>query len=570
MGLPRRSIVALLASLVFLAGCGKGDVPAETARGKPGTKAVASAPDELARLVPADAVGLVYAPSLEGLQNRLNVFVREFGPPGVSVDLADALKGMVGPDLAARIDRTRPIAIAVTLVARPSPEGEPARAPEPTPTFIVPVTSGAPIKADDGMGGPPMVTLGSYVGVSPVPGYAAQTTASPLLAGMPGGDVALRLDLAKVVERMRPQLDSLLDIPAGEGKAAGAAAKTLAQVGGALRDFLESAERLDLGLWVDGGKVDLEATFTAKDGSKIAKTLASGEDATPLAAAIPRDFPLEAVMAVRFDEIMKLLLPLMKQAMEQLGPEAQEAFEKQQALMLDVYAQLGGATAMGMGFGKDGIEGVMVARVKDAAAYREKSEALFATVASGPDVGTRIRPLPATKVGGVDVRSWRLEIDFEKMMSLQGSARAMPAGLDMDSIGRAAFGSEGLLMREAIVGDRLVFVYGKDDALLEKSIAAAKGGGKAPPGLAAALAKGGKPTFVLRFELREFITQMMDVMRTVSPSMTKDMPAVPAGPPLPLLLHATSEGRTFRGGVSVDVLGIAQMVKAMMPPKKPR
>jgi hypothetical protein len=238
---------------------------------------------------------------------------------------------------------------------------------------------------------------------------------------------------------------------------------------------------------------------------------------------------------------------------------------------MDAYAQLAGATAMGLGFGKDGVEGVMVARVKDAAAYREKSEGLFAAIGSGPDVGVRFRSLPAAKVGETEVRAWRMEIDFEKILSLRASQRPMPAGLDMDSFGRALFGPEGLLVREALVGDRVVLVYGGDDAFLEKAIEAAKGGGKAPPGLAAAMAKGGgRPTFVLRLELRELVAQMMDVVRAIAPSAAKEMPALPAGPPLPILAHATAEGRTFRGGVSVDVLGVVQLVKSLMPKGPPR
>jgi hypothetical protein len=58
-------------------------------------------------------------------------------------------------------------------------------------------------------------------------------------------------------------------------------------------------------------------------------------------------------------------------------------------------------------------------------------------------------------------------------------------------------------------------------------------------------------------------------VKTISPSVGKEMPAVPAGPPLPIVLHSSSEGRKFRGGLSVDVLGIVRMVM-VLEPKRPR
>ena len=42
------------------------------------------------RREPADAVGLVYAPSLDGLQQKLNVLLKEI-QPGVQVDVVDAI-----------------------------------------------------------------------------------------------------------------------------------------------------------------------------------------------------------------------------------------------------------------------------------------------------------------------------------------------------------------------------------------------------------------------------------------------------------------------------------------------
>jgi hypothetical protein len=568
MRFPRGPLHRAALSLLALAlplglpACGKSD-PGEASRGKPGTRTLASVPGDLGKLIPADAVAVVYVPSIAGLEKRINPFVAEFSP-GVKFDLAGLLGSTFGaPALGEHVDASRPVAIGVTLPA----EGGGRRGASPDPVFVLPVKDVEKAKAALG-GGPAVTASGSWIAVSKQP-IDPSAAPSPLLSGMPGGDVALRVDLARLVARFGPDLDAALSKGAEGRKAGDPAAAIVEKVGEAVKDLVGSAERLDLSLFLEDGRLDLDGTFVARPGSRL-DGVVNGGDLAGAVSRLPRDFAVEVALSGGLGPLQKMVLEFAKDLSTAFPAESRAAMERTQALGLEVLDQVEGPMVMGVDMGREGIRGVMVTGVKDAKVFREKLDATYASLGeSGAGAGMRMKPLPTTTVAGTEVRGWLFDLDLGKLVGEAG-ADAPGAAEQAERMVDAIYGKDGLRMREAIVDGRVVWVMGDDDALLAAAIAAAKGG-KTPAGLAAAVSRAGaSPLFVARIELRELATQLLGLVGTAVPSAAGKVPAVPAGPPLPVVVSAAADGRTYRGSLSMDLLAIVRAVKQVMQADGPR
>ena len=202
----------LLGMALALSGCGDkapapggGGTGAGGGGGAGGGAAVRLAPpvaDELARLVPANAFGVVYAPSIDKLIAKLkSVVVSIDAQAAQGIDAGPLLEQLAGP-AAPHVDTSRPMAIVLT----PGP----GKDDPPSPTFLLPVRDGAAAKASfgempPGASGP--VVVGSYLAMSQGPGFKAGTAPSALVKDLPAGDIVVRLDLARVVETYRPMID---------------------------------------------------------------------------------------------------------------------------------------------------------------------------------------------------------------------------------------------------------------------------------------------------------------------------------------------------------------------------
>jgi hypothetical protein len=79
---------------------------------------------------------------------------------------------------------------------------------------------------------------------------------------------------------------------------------------------------------------------------------------------------------------------------------------------------------------------------------------------------------------------------------------------------------------------------------------------------------GGRPALLVHVEARELAKQILTTVRKAMPAEKQaEMPTVPDGKPATLLVHATGQGRTYRGGLSVEVAGWADLIKSLMAPK---
>lgn len=576
----RRCLVVFVAlAACALGACGKEDSTAPAGiTSAPAT--LAAVDSSLGRLVPADALALLYAPSVDTLNAKAKVLVARFDArEAATFDVGDAVKDVAGPAYD-QLDRTGPLAVALS----PGPDaGSP-----PAPTFILPMKDAAAAAKSFGdlHGRPAPVVLGRFLALSQATGYGAAGTASPMLEGMLAGDVSVRIDLGRAVATYRKQFDRLLgsieegppgivsaDTKPAQGpppdpsmdRPRGAANPMFKAVGGMLRTLLDSAERLDLALRLDGTNVRLDGTFLAKEGSALAKATPATADLAALATLLPDDQPLAVLASIRLADVFDASSSLMSASLASMPEERQASMRKMLAMSKDLFTVLGDGAAMAMDLGKDGLEGITVSTAKDPAAYLAKWDSIHADSsyrALAAESGSTIEALPVTKVDGVEVREMRLKFDFDRLAPDSGMPATPPRDAARQAI-ESIYGKDGMHLRTVVLGDRIVTSIGAGDARLRKAIAASKAGAaKAPAGIASALAlAGAHPSWVVRADLRTLLRSVTSLVRAGRDAAMEDAgPAAPSGPAAPLIFFASVDQRTYRAGLTLDVAPLVELM----------
>ncbi|MCZ6573163.1 MAG: hypothetical protein O7C98_08345, partial [Planctomycetota bacterium] len=171
--------------LVALTSCGK-DEPSQ-----PTKAALQTIPQDLGRLVPSDAVLVVYFSPLDQLEPKVKELVRQVDEAAVEgVDLNQIFEESgIDPTL---VDRSRPLLVALTLE-----QGRPVR------HFILPVTDSQKVSVEGA------VASGDYVAIA-LGGTSAVGGSAPALAqDLPAGDIVMRADITRVVAQFRPMIEQL-------------------------------------------------------------------------------------------------------------------------------------------------------------------------------------------------------------------------------------------------------------------------------------------------------------------------------------------------------------------------
>jgi hypothetical protein len=451
-------------------------------------------------------------------------------------------------------------------------------------TMFLPGRDGAKAKAACGEprpGRPAPVVVGSYLAMSQGPGYQPPATASALLQGLPAGDIALRVDLAKVISVYGKQIDEAM----GEMSAAGArgsggpaapgAQDVLKGLQGALKTFLDSAERLDVAVRIEGTKAALDVAFTAKAGSPLDRPRGARGDGAALAACLPQDYPVVAVLGAGMKELFEWTSSWSDAVLSSLPEKQRAPFKALMGQSKEMVALLGDGMAFGLRVDASGIEGVEVLAAKDPKAYIAKMDEMIRGMDASvlAEMGMAFESRPPATVGGVEVREWAMKFDWEKMMAASG--QALPSSPEAVESARkmvdSIFGPGGMRVRVAGVGERVVVAIAGADDLMARAVAAAKSPGKPPAGIAALLAQaGGQPTFLVSVELRGLISGILDLVRkAMPPEKASGLPVLAAGEPVPLTIHGTGSGREYAGSLSVDVGAGARLVKGLLETMKP-
>ncbi len=580
------ALACILMLSLALVGCGKQGASQEGSNGASMPASAAApkqhaVPGSLAELVPTNAVGLLYVKSARTFEASLKRLLEKIDPEMASGVDFGAMVGSMLMDQADQWDMEKPMAIAVAL----PPEGagfeqvmngvsmifgmkDAAAAKKALDASIEKQFAGAPA----GMAKPGVQVEGDFLTISQGPG--GPRGGCRLATAAPDADVALRLDLAAIVARYRKDIDGAFgkmeegmsgkagDMPPGMA-GLGDAFKGIA---GGLKDFMNAADILDLGVSVDGDAVEIAVGFAAKAGSKLDVASSTGEDLAAMAALLPEGMPLNLLVSMDMGKLMDMIKPLMASMMKTMPEDGRAKFQAYWDETVDMSRLLGPNAAESFGFSPEGaIEAVAVMECKDTATYLKRMEKLITGGRLDGVMGMSAKATGTTTVAGVEVHSYTMTIDVAKMMAAQGTGKDLPKDVSapMTSMMQAFFGGEGLQMHVAALDGNLIMAMGRSQRLAGV-IEAVRTGGTAPAAVSQAMARaGGTPSFLLQMDARALARQFMGLARKAMDKHAADIPEIPAGRPIPVTVWGKHDGRVYGGGLRVDVGAVVELVHDM-------
>ncbi|MFQ5599264.1 MAG: hypothetical protein ACE5G2_01780 [Candidatus Krumholzibacteriia bacterium] len=415
-----------------------------------------SVPPAMGRLIPADAVGFLYLSSVEEIEawvRGMNEILES--EDSTEVDILQPIVEMLEID-PARIDRKKPLGISLSLFDL----GQPT----PLPTFVLPVEDKQGLLEDLQWrpGIPAPQTSGDYVGIAMPPGYSLGTSTPPVATDLPARQVALRLELDRIVTILHPLLDQVVAaaMAAMAEEAVGECDSSevptsyveLSQIAleWAMR-VLESSETLDLGLGLRGGQIDVDYALRMTPGSE--QSLVSPQRArglVDLARCLPGDYPVISLVTMDFAKLVDVIEPAYLETMAEAAPHMPPRMRDQYLELLkrgfDLYRQLGGQMLSAAGFGDNGIEMIEAWKVEDAAGFVDATRELMETnLMSG--MGIEVQPSWPSEFEGVTIHRYAMKFDFEKLAAfeqgLEGNEDEPPPG-EMQEFMSWLFGGDAL------------------------------------------------------------------------------------------------------------------------------
>jgi hypothetical protein len=533
---------SLLFALLFSTGCGSG-----------------SADAAIASLLPKDTVAVVRIASVDQLVKNARHATIAVGQDPQSID-ANKLMGMLqalGGGKTALIDRTRPIAIAISM------PGD-----TPSPVLMVPTTDAKAYAASLPPVGSPVVS-GGYV-VVPLGGrYVKARSPSTLMDSLPDGVVAVRADVEQLVTSLGSELGASLSAlqaqMAREISRPGADGAALAEsyVGG-LRSVLHAAKTFEFGLDYREGQLDVFGELTVKPGSELAGWGADAVDLKSLASRLSGKSSFEVLMAADWNKLWPRLAPLLQSAIGLYPPQMRELLPPLFADYEQLVRALGPVVAAdGDAFGSDGMSLVLHLAPPDATALQQRFEAMLGHE-SLTKMGISGGPAKVTDVAGASIRDYEVNVDFDKFAALSGAEMPQDQRDAISMALRALFGAGHLPLRLASKGGRTVIAIGaqRDPSA---TLASLDGKGDTKTGTES------KPvqTALARFsDCNPLVVERVDfgaMMSGMARLAGQEAPPVPAGQSADFVIAGGVCGNEWRAQLSIDLKGFARMAQAMMP-----
>jgi hypothetical protein len=568
---PAPTLVPFTA-LTLLAACGAEPTTVDVVDSSPAPAPPAALQREVQgdwrRLVPEDAVAVVSFESLSGAESKLKQLVGTFDErEAASVDLLALLREDEAVGSLGRwelVDHDAPFALVLSL---------PADLGQPVPTFLLPTTDAfgfAESLAADPTTAEPLV-LGDYVGVSLGAEYELPEEVPALTADLPETGVALRVDLATLIDRFRPFLDAALEnnrsIFAHDAEASFDGGGALVDQGfAAAASFLESAETFEVTADLGEFGFDLAASFTAREGSPLADVDWAGEgDMQSLLPYLELTEPVLVLFTADMETLFDSMLPLMS-SFEGTTP-AGGGFGDLLAQAGELYEHYGDAAGAVVGFGSEGLHYSYVFQTPDAAAFASSHDEFFKSGAM-ESTGLALDHASALRVGEVPVAEYSLELTEDALDEMPGGlpsgspeylqAKKMLDSMMADQL-RFSFGTHE---------DRVAMVQGGGDDWLKSSMRRLRDGGAVVPrALESALEHVGdaRPAFVLHMDVGEVFADMQLMMLAAmgAPADASALPKELRNLSAPVTVFGGLEDRTWTVGASLDLERMKRFVEAM-------
>ncbi|MGK0204667.1 MAG: hypothetical protein ACI9S9_003752, partial [Planctomycetota bacterium] len=481
----------------------------------------------------------------------------DLGEADNGIDAIDmlALSGMPLGDTRL-IDTSLPIVVAVTS----------KRATPPTVTAVVPVTNvAAYTKSLEAASITPTVD-GNYVAIPMIGPYKRAAAAPDVLTRLRPGTISLHADLESLTKTYKVAILSGIDLFEQQIAAVmemgdpNIDSEAFAEMYGSIaRAITDSTKTLDLSLDWKGGMCDFDVSLDVKPGSAMAGWSSPAIDLTPLVRGMSGKGGLE----VLFQMDMKSMMPRLIAMMESLGDIYPEEFQtvltELMAAYEGIYEQIESGMVMeGDLFGEEGMR--MTAQMMP------KDSDKFVTMISDLLVGDALKKLgvvaEAAKTstdGDMKITDINLAIDMNKLMTLSGQPAAQE---DQVSAAFQAMFVDGMAIRMAQRGDRLVMTFGKDREAAAKATLTASDGAWTPM-VQTALDRleGCNPLIIERID---FASMMAAAFATMAKSGTR-VPNVPKDLSSNILFFGGVNGNQWRGGFSVEVGGLVEISRLMIP-----
>jgi len=515
----------------------------------------ATAASALADLVPKNTVAFFQAPSLERAASCIGRLSAAFEPSHAEELDAEALMALAEiPGAASTVDSARPIGVCLVL-------GEGAEA-TPLPVFLVPVRDADGYLKSVEQPGSPMkgVARGGYVCVGMGAAPELPTAPAAIAQGLLPGDLSVRIDLGRMIEQFRDPIEEGLNEMESEVAAAGAVSGGIdpTAVFGAyadfLRDVIDSAETLDLGLRLEGEDVELGIAYANAEGSALAAI--GSKEKTGLRALAPlldTESGMSMLMGMNGAELVKHFQPLLD-SMSAAYPEAlRPAMQGMLSRMSELYGYMGSAQAGSMDFTATGMRYRIYSRGGDPAklvhAYRS---------IAGSVPGCSATEVPQREVAGVKVDGVLFKFDAAALSKLAGG-REKPelTEPEFEKLIEKLFGKDGLLIQVATKDGTGLMLVGGDDEYLSASLARVSAKGPQPAFLARALAQVGdlNPCVIVRYDLGRMLDGMKGIMGDVMTMTAFNLPAIS----LATTFWGGVDGRVWRGALALNLTELAAL-----------
>lgn len=387
----------------------------------------AALPPALVRLIPADPIAVVVAPSIDEFTRDVRSLIALFDEEtAANFDPVT----MLGDDMArfaAVVDLTRPLALAVRLAPG---------APMPLISTVLPLRDPSldleGFRARTGMEA--LAVRDGHVVVGSDTYYEPGETNPALILDLPDADLAARLDLRSLFEQMGPMLDMVIsmafapsvpDSAADDGAAPGAAppldVDEVLELVATIRDGMRTIE---LAVDVDGVMVELHTGVDLDpDGPLALGEQPSREAAIDLLRRLPEQPGSIGYMAsaIGLDPFMELFERAARLASDASGGESvysvmgpSGAFHDQVMEVIgDLYAPYWEPNAWTLG-SEDGR--ILAAGIIESATPQMLVDDLFLAMSSLQTTGFRVEREAGSGSAGEDVRRYRVDYDLGALL----------------------------------------------------------------------------------------------------------------------------------------------------------
>jgi hypothetical protein len=521
-----------------------------------------SLPSAMGRLVPADAVALVRVASIDAAQASLRSLMQLAGKSDSL--LRDPLMGLsrlgIDPE---HLDRTRPLAIALTLVD--------LGRPTPLPTFILPARDVKELVSDlrkNSMLTPPQES-GGWIGVSLLSATPMGRSTPAIGIDMPAGEISIRLRVDRIGRLVQPYLEHLADglmkkaaSPDSADRAQSAQVASAALQG--VRRLLQSTEKLDLGASAAGGwlSVSYALKLVPGAGTDLFASPESVRGLTDLAKCLPPGYPAACLVALDFekwtDAVESLYEPRFQQAARDLPDEVRDDYVSLVKATFELLRGVDTQMLAAGGLGDRGFDAVHVLRTRDADALLAKWRQLMAPQRLR-GLGVEIEALAPEQIERIPVYGYRWKLDLEKIEVL-GKKRGHAAG----EKGLARWvGGGAPVVRMAAFDGKVAVVTGSDPEVMSHILTALKRhGGVLPPDLRDDMAEAREPLCLWgRLELRSLLVPIfeMAIADSASPAATETLEKMRAARPVPIAMYGTSGKDACHGAFRMDAGAFAEL-----------